>query len=80
MLDAKRDPTQNNYCRIATTRYLTRIVGSLFGAYSQAWQQIGPEGRAAYAMGIFDVMIVFVAGDQYLIARALGLRQCGGEL
>jgi hypothetical protein len=46
----------------------------------RAWQQIGPEGQAAYAMGIFDVMIVFVAGDQYSTARALGLRQCGGAL
>ena len=31
-------------------------------------------------MGIFDMMIVFVAGDQYSIARALGQRQCGGGL
>jgi hypothetical protein len=34
-LDAKYDPTENNYCRIATTRYPTCVVGSLFGAYSQ---------------------------------------------
>lgn len=45
-----------------------------------AWQKIGHEGQAAYAMGIFDVMIVFVAGDQYSTARALGLRQCGEAL
>jgi hypothetical protein len=31
-------------------------------------------------MGIFDMMIVFVAGDQCLIARTLGQRQCGGGL
>ena len=46
----------------------------------RSWKLIGPEGQAAYAMGIFDVMIVFVAGDQYSTARALGLRQCGAEL
>jgi hypothetical protein len=33
-LGAKRDPTQNYYYRIATTRYPTCVVGSLFGAYS----------------------------------------------
>ena len=46
----------------------------------RAWQQLGPDGQAAYAMGIFDVMIVFVAGDQYSAARAVGLRQCAGAL
>ena len=46
----------------------------------RAWLQLGPDGQAAYAMGIFDVMIVFVAGDQYSAARAVGLRQCAGAL
>jgi hypothetical protein len=46
----------------------------------RAWQKIGPEGQAAYAMGIFDVMIVFIASDRYATARALGLRQCGEAL
>ena len=36
ILDAKRDPTQNIYCRIASMRYPTCVVGSLFGAYSHA--------------------------------------------
>jgi hypothetical protein len=46
----------------------------------RAWQQLGPDGQAAYAMAIFDVMIVFVAGDDNITARALGLRQCGEAL
>ncbi len=34
-LDAKRDPTQINYCLITTTRYVRREVGSLLKAFSQ---------------------------------------------
>lgn len=40
------------------------------------WQQLGPDGQAAYAMGIFDVMTVMSANDQYTVARAVGLRAC----
>jgi len=34
VLGAKRDPAQNNYCRIAITCTTANLVGSLFGAYS----------------------------------------------
>jgi hypothetical protein len=40
------------------------------------WQQLGPEGQAAYAMGIFDVMTVLVANDEYSVARSIGLKTC----
>ncbi len=35
-MDAKRDLTQNNYCRITTKRYSTYDVGSLLVAFLQA--------------------------------------------
>ena len=41
------------------------------------WQRLGPEGQAAYAMGIFDVQTVVTADNKYTAARALGLRACG---
>lgn len=41
------------------------------------WQRLGPEGQAAYAMGIYDVMTVVTADNKYTAARALGLRACG---
>lgn len=44
------------------------------------WQQLGPDGQAAYAMGIFDVMTVFVANDKYTAARSVGLRTCAVAL
>ena len=40
------------------------------------WQQLGPDGQAAYAMGIFDVMTVLVANDKYSLARSIGLKTC----
>ena len=40
------------------------------------WQRLGPDGQAAYAMGIFDVMTVITNGDKYTAARAVGLRAC----
>lgn len=43
---------------------------------ARQWQQLGPEGQAAYAMGIFDVMTVMTANDKYTAARAIGLRAC----
>ena len=46
----------------------------------RAWQQLGQEGQAAYAMAIFDVMTVFVANDKYTAARAIGLRKCAESL
>lgn len=41
------------------------------------WQRLGPEGQAAYAMAIFDVMTVVTADNKYTAARAMGLRACG---
>ena len=41
------------------------------------WQRLGPDGQAAYAMGIFDVMTVVTNENKYTAARALGLRACG---
>lgn len=41
------------------------------------WQRLGPEGQAAYAMAIFDVMTVVTADNKYTAARALGLKACG---
>lgn len=40
------------------------------------WQQLGPDGQAAYAMGIFDVMTVITHDNPYTAARAVGLRAC----
>lgn len=47
--------------------------------YAQ-WQVLGPDGQAAYAMGMFDVMTVFIDNDKYFAARAIGLRTCGVAL
>jgi hypothetical protein len=44
------------------------------------WQRIGPDGQAAYAMAIFDVMTVIVNDDPYTAARAAGLRTCAMAL
>ncbi|WP_421695269.1 hypothetical protein [Aestuariivirga sp.] len=41
------------------------------------WQRLGPDGQAAYAMAIFDVMTVVTADNKFTAARALGLRACG---
>ena len=41
------------------------------------WQRLGPDGQAAYAMGIYDVMKVVTADNKYTAARAMGLRACG---
>lgn len=41
------------------------------------WQRLGPDGQAAYAMAIFDVLTVISADDKYTAARAMGLRACG---
>lgn len=40
------------------------------------WQRLGPDGQAAYAMAIFDVMTVVTADNKYTAARAVGLRAC----
>ncbi len=40
------------------------------------WRQLGPDGQAAYAMGIFDVMTVITHDNPYTAARAVGLRAC----
>ncbi len=40
------------------------------------WQKLGPDGQAAYAMAIFDVMTVIVNDDPFTAARAAGLRTC----
>ena len=34
------------------------------------WQKLGPEGQAAYAMAIFDVMTVIVNDDPFTVARS----------
>jgi len=44
------------------------------------WQRLGPDGQAAYAMAIFDVMTVVTAGDLFTAARAAGLRSCALSL
>jgi opacity protein-like surface antigen len=41
------------------------------------WRRLGPEGQAAYAMAIYDVMSVVTADNKYTAARAMGLRACG---
>ena len=43
---------------------------------AREWARLGPEGQAAYAMAIFDVMTVVVNGDPFTAARANGLRAC----
>ena len=44
------------------------------------WQKLGPEGQAAYAMALFDVMTVIVNDDPFTAARAAGLRTCAMAL
>lgn len=44
------------------------------------WQKLGPEGQAAYAMAIFDVMTVIVNDDPFTVARSAGLRSCAINL
>lgn len=44
------------------------------------WQRLGPEGQAAYAMAIFDVMTVIVNDDPFTAARSAGLRACAMTL
>lgn len=41
------------------------------------WQRLGPDGQAAYAMAIFDVLTVVTADNKFSAARAMGLRACG---
>jgi hypothetical protein len=41
-----------------------------------AWQKLGQEGQAAYAMALFDVMTVIVNDDPFTAARSAGLRTC----
>lgn len=44
------------------------------------WQKLGPDGQAAYAMALFDVMTVIVNDDPFTAARAAGLRTCAMAL
>lgn len=44
------------------------------------WQKLGPDGQAAYAMAIFDVMTVIVTDDPFTVARSVGLRTCAMAL
>ena len=62
MLDAKRDPTQNNYCRIASTRYPTCGVGS-------CWMQFYESGLAA-ASGVFGLFTAWMSQDWHWIVGA----------
>lgn len=47
---------------------------------AREWKALGPEGQAAYAMAIFDVMTVVVNADPFSAARANGLRLCAMTL
>lgn len=47
---------------------------------SRQWKQLGPDGQAAYAMAIVDVMTVMVNDDKFVAARAIGLRVCARAL
>ena len=47
---------------------------------AREWAQLGPDGQAAYAMAIFDVMTVIVNEDPFSAARAAGLRGCAMTL
>ena len=40
------------------------------------WKNLGPDGQAAYAMALFDVMTVIVNDDPFTAARSAGLRTC----
>lgn len=40
------------------------------------WKKLGPDGQAAYAMALFDVMTVTVNDDPYTASRSAGLRTC----
>ena len=40
------------------------------------WQKLGPDGQAAYAMAIFDVMTVIFNDDPFSVARSAGLKTC----
>lgn len=46
----------------------------------RSWMMLGPDGQSAYAMALFDTMIVFVDGDDFSTARAVGLRNCAEAL
>lgn len=82
------DTAQLSFREFAMRRLFILAV-SLFAAFSlplpakadfikdfRQWQQLGPDGQAAYAMGIFDVMTVLVANDKYSVARSVGLKTC----
>jgi hypothetical protein len=45
-----------------------------------SWQKLGPDGQAAYAMALFDVMTVIVNDDPFTAARSAGLRTCAMTL
>lgn len=44
------------------------------------WKKLGPDGQAAYAMALFDVMTVIVNDDPFTAARSAGLRTCAMAL
>lgn len=44
------------------------------------WKELGPDGQAAYAMALFDVMTVIVNDDPFTAARSAGLRTCAMAL
>lgn len=62
---------------ILTTLTLAAPARADFIKNAADWQRLGPEGQAAYAMAIFDVMTVVTADNKYTAARAMGLRSCG---
>ncbi len=70
-------------------RLICVLAVLLFGAVSAqadfvkdyaSWTKLGPEGQAAYAMALFDVMTVIVNDDPYTAARGAGLRTCAMAL
>jgi hypothetical protein len=68
MLDAKRDATQCNYCRIATIRCRTCVLVSLFGAYSHP-RRLSPSqcrtngGKTVFGTGLNLLIGVGGAGN-----------------
>ncbi len=46
----------------------------------RSWMMLGPDGQSAYAMALFDTMIVFIVGNDYSTATAVGLRNCAEAL
>jgi len=66
LLDAKRDPTQNNYYRITSMRYPTCVAGALFGAYSHLTAIYTTHPLLAFEQFFFHCPWVMVVGSKPL--------------